>query len=136
MRHPGSLAEPSDWRSGHRAQTDLSGARSGSMAQAEVSCRPSAVLLRKEPLDVPGPSRHGQGGAGWVCRPSQIPELQKNTDGSIDIYFGPQAAGKDSNWVPTDPARKFELMFRAYAPIRVLFDKTWVLPDVERVAAR
>ena len=71
-----------------------------------------------------------------ASRSSQIPELQKNADGSIDIYFGPQApAGKDSNWVPTDPARKFELMFRLYAPTKAFFEKTWVLPDVEKVTA-
>jgi len=54
-----------------------------------------------------------------ASRSSQIPDLQKNADGSIDIYFGPAApAGKDSNWVPTDAARKFELTFRAYAPTK------------------
>src|SRR5262245_25576323 len=69
-----------------------------------------------------------------ASRSSQIPEMQKNADGSIDVYFGPKApAGKDSNWVPTDPARKFELMFRAYAPTKALLEKTWVLPDVEQV---
>jgi hypothetical protein len=41
----------------------------------------------------------------------------------------------ESNWVPTDPARKFELMFRLYAPKKELFEKTWVLPDAEQVAA-
>ena len=52
-----------------------------------------------------------------ASRSSQIPEMQKNADGSVDIYFGPKApAGKDANWVPTDPSRKFELMFRLYAP--------------------
>jgi len=52
-----------------------------------------------------------------ASRSSKIPELQQSTDGSIDIYFGPKSpAGKDANWVPTDPARRFELMFRAYAP--------------------
>jgi hypothetical protein len=72
-----------------------------------------------------------------ASRSSQIPELQKNADGSVDLYFGPRApAGKDSNWVPTDPARKFELMFRAYAPTKGLFEKTWVLPDVEKITAQ
>jgi hypothetical protein len=72
-----------------------------------------------------------------ASRSSQIPELQKNADGSLDIYFGPAApAGKDGNWVPTDPARKFELMFRAYAPTKALFEKTWVLPDVEKASAQ
>jgi hypothetical protein len=32
-----------------------------------------------------------------------------------------------------DPAHKFELMFRLYAPMKALFDKTWVLPDAEKV---
>lgn len=72
-----------------------------------------------------------------ASRSSQIPEMQRNADGSIDVYFGPKApAGKESNWVPTDPARKFELMFRLYGPKKEFFDKTWVLPDVEKVAAR
>jgi hypothetical protein len=66
-----------------------------------------------------------------ASRSSQIPELQKNADGSIVLYFGPIApAGKESNWVPTDRARQFELMFRAYAPQKALFEKTWKLPDV------
>lgn len=73
-------------------------------------------------------------GVNRASRSSQIPELQKNPDGSTDIYFGPKAPdGKDANWVPTDPNRKFELMFRAYAPTEALFQKTWVLPDVEKV---
>jgi hypothetical protein len=69
-----------------------------------------------------------------ASRSSQIPEMQKNDDGSIEIYFGPKAPkGLESNWVPTDRRRRFELMFRAYAPTSALFEKTWVLPDVERV---
>ena len=69
-----------------------------------------------------------------ASRSSQIPEMQKNADGSVDVYFGPAApAGKESNWVPTDPKRGFEVMFRAYAPTKVFFDKAWKLPDIERV---
>jgi hypothetical protein len=60
--------------------------------------------------------------------------VQKKADGSTDVYFGPQApAGKSSNWVPTDPKRGFELLFRFYGPKKELFDKTWKLPDVEEV---
>jgi hypothetical protein len=66
-----------------------------------------------------------------ASRSSQISELVKNEDGSIDLYFGPSAPkGKEANWVPTDPKRKFELMFRAYGPTKDFFDKKWVLPDV------
>jgi hypothetical protein len=69
-----------------------------------------------------------------ASRSSQIPELQKNADGSIDLYFGPVAPdGHESNWVPTDSKGEFEVMFRLYAPKRALFDKTWVLPDIEQV---
>jgi hypothetical protein len=72
-----------------------------------------------------------------ASRASNAAEVRRNADGSVDIYFGPNApAGKESNWVPTDPAREFELMFRLYAPTKALFDKTWTLPDVEKVAAR
>jgi hypothetical protein len=60
--------------------------------------------------------------------------VKKNPDGSTDIYFGPAApAGKESNWVPTDPKRQFELLFRLYGPKKELFDKAWKLPDVEEV---
>jgi len=72
-----------------------------------------------------------------ASRSSQIAELQKNADGSVDVYFGPSApAGKEANWVPTDPQRGFELMLRVYGPRKEFFDKAWVLPDVERVAAQ
>ena len=69
-----------------------------------------------------------------ASRSSQISELQKNADGSIGVYFGPKAPeGKQSNWVPTDPNRGFKLMARLYAPTKALFEKTWVLPDIEKI---
>ncbi len=62
------------------------------------------------------------------------PGVEKNADGSVEVYFGPKPPkGKDANWVPTDPKRKFELMFRLYGPEKPLFDKSWKLPDVEKV---
>jgi len=71
-------------------------------------------------------------GVERASRASNAAELQKNADGSVDIWFGPKAPdGKDTNWIPTNPDRRFELMFRFYAPTRPLFDKTWKLPDVE-----
>ncbi|QIF05339.1 DUF1254 domain-containing protein [Roseimicrobium sp. ORNL1] len=60
--------------------------------------------------------------------------VQKNADGSTDVYFGPKApAGKEANWVPTDPKRQFELLFRLYGPKKELFEKAWNLPDVEEL---
>ena len=64
---------------------------------------------------------------------SQNPELQKNADGSANIYFGPEApVGKESNWVPTSAGGKFEVLFRLDGPEKPLFDKTWILPDIEK----
>ena len=76
-------------------------------------------------------------GVSRPSRSSQSQGLQKNGDGSVDLYFGPAApAGKDANWIPTDKGRKFEVMFRAYGPEKAFFDKTWTLPDIEKVAAK
>ena len=42
--------------------------------------------------------------------PRTPPSVQKNADGSVDIYFGPKApAGKETNWIPTDPASQVRI---------------------------
>jgi hypothetical protein len=70
-------------------------------------------------------------------RSSQSPGLQTTANGSVDIYFGPTApAGKESNWVPTKPDGQFEVLFRFYGPEKPVFDKTWQLPDIERIAVQ
>jgi hypothetical protein len=70
-------------------------------------------------------------------RSSQSPGLQKSADGSVDIWFGPKApAGKESNWVPTGANGQFEVLFRFYGPEKPVFDKSWSLPDIERVSAQ
>jgi hypothetical protein len=72
----------------------------------------------------------------WSSRASTTPGLQKNDDGSVDIYFGSKApAGKESNWVPTSAKGEFEVLFRLYGPQKPLFEKTWKLPDIEKVSA-
>jgi hypothetical protein len=70
-----------------------------------------------------------------ASKSSQSPGLETNADGSVDVYFAPKApAGKASNWVPTDAEGRFEALFRFYGPEKPLFDKTWVLPDIERIS--
>ena len=65
---------------------------------------------------------------------SQSPGLQTTADGSVELHFGPKApAGKEPNWVPTSRDGKFEVLFRFYGPEKPLFEKTWVLPDIEEV---
>src|SRR5262249_47517567 len=71
-----------------------------------------------------------------ASRSSQIAEMQKNTDGSTDIYFGPPApGGRQTNGFRTDPKRGCGLMSRLYARKKEFFDKVGVRPDVDRVAA-
>jgi len=62
-------------------------------------------------------------------------ELQKNADGSVDIYIGPKApAGHESNWLYTQPGQKWFPWFRVYGPEKAIFDKSWKLPDIEKVS--
>jgi hypothetical protein len=67
-------------------------------------------------------------------RSSQSPGIQKNEDGSVDIYFGPKAPeGKESNWVPTSADGEFEVLFRLYGPEKAFADKSWKLSDIEKI---
>jgi hypothetical protein len=57
-----------------------------------------------------------------------------NADGSVDVYFGPEAPkGKEKNWVPTNPEKGFFLVFRFYGPEEGYINKSWVLNDLERL---
>jgi hypothetical protein len=60
--------------------------------------------------------------------------LEKNPDGSVDVYFGPKAPnGKEANWLPTVPGKRFFLIFRFYGPEPSFFNKSWKLNDVEKL---
>jgi hypothetical protein len=61
-------------------------------------------------------------------------DLRKNEDGSIDIHCGPKApAGFEQNWIPTAPGRNWFAYFRFYRPTEAYFDRSWPLPDFERL---
>jgi hypothetical protein len=65
---------------------------------------------------------------------SNMKDVKKNSDGSVDIYFGPKApTGKESNCLPTDPKRRFFLLARFYGPEPALFDGSFELNDIELV---
>jgi hypothetical protein len=65
---------------------------------------------------------------------SNMKSVQKNADGSVDIYFGPKAPkGKESNWLPTDPKRRFFLLARFYGPEPGLFDGSFELNNIELI---
>jgi len=63
---------------------------------------------------------------------SNMKDVKKNSDGSVDIYFGPTAPkGKESNWLPTDPKRRFFLLGRFYGPKPEIVNGSFVLNDIE-----
>jgi hypothetical protein len=54
-----------------------------------------------------------------------------NVDGSVDIYFGPQAPkGKEKNWVKTVPSKGWFPYLRFYSPTEAFFGKTWKPDDI------
>ena len=53
-------------------------------------------------------------------------DVQKNADGSYDVYFGPKAPeGIKSNWIQTVPGKGWNMLFRLYGPLAPWFKKTW-----------
>jgi hypothetical protein len=61
-------------------------------------------------------------------------KLDKNADGSIDLYYGPTAPkGKEKNWVQTIPGQGWWVYLRFYAPTKAYFDKSWSMGDFEKV---
>ncbi len=69
-----------------------------------------------------------------ITRLARFKSSQSDHLGSYDIYFGPTApAGKESNWLPTDPERRFFLLARFYGPEPSLLDSSFELNDMERL---
>jgi hypothetical protein len=65
---------------------------------------------------------------------SNKPDIQKNADGSVTVWFAPKApAGHETNWVQTMPGKGWNSLLRLYAPLEPWFDKTWKPGDFERV---
>jgi hypothetical protein len=59
-------------------------------------------------------------------------KLIANADGSVDLYFGPEApAGKEANWIASVPNKGWFAIFRLYGPLEPWFDKTWRPGEIE-----
>jgi hypothetical protein len=60
--------------------------------------------------------------------------MRRNADGSVDVYFGPKPpAGKEANWIYTAPGKAFFPAMRFYGPDTPLLERTWKLPDLEKM---
>jgi hypothetical protein len=57
---------------------------------------------------------------------SQTKGIEKNPDGSFDIYFAPKAPdGKESNWLQTVSGKSWFVILRMYGPLEPWLNKTW-----------
>ncbi|AQQ71449.1 hypothetical protein SMSP2_01823 [Limihaloglobus sulfuriphilus] len=60
--------------------------------------------------------------------------VQKNEDGSYDLYFGPKAPeGKEGNWLETIPGKSWFCILRMYGPLEPWINKTWRPSEIELV---
>lgn len=59
--------------------------------------------------------------------------MKVNADGSVDIYVGPKAPdGLESNWIPTMDKKPY-IWLRLYGPDADFWNKSFKMPDIERV---
>lgn len=60
--------------------------------------------------------------------------MKRNADGSVDVYIGPKApTGQEANWLYTQAGKLWFPWFRVYGPEKAVFDKSWKLPDIEKL---
>jgi hypothetical protein len=65
---------------------------------------------------------------------SETGTVKPNPDGSVDIYFGPNApTGEESNWIQTVPGKGWFILLRLYSPLESWFDKSWRPGEIELV---
>ena len=65
---------------------------------------------------------------------SQNKGVQVNADGSVDVFFGPNAPeGMANNWVQTIPGKGWFMILRLYGPLEPWFNKTWRPGEIEEV---
>ena len=66
---------------------------------------------------------------------SNMESVERNADGSVTIYFGPElpTGAPATNWLRTNPDRRFFLLSRFYGPQPGLFDGSFQLNDIELI---
>jgi hypothetical protein len=66
--------------------------------------------------------------------------VRLNTDGSIDIHFGPVKPSGNVNWIQTLPGKGWWVGLRMFGPLEPWFDKTWrpgeIVPVVVGASSR
>lgn len=62
-------------------------------------------------------------------------KLQRNADGSIDLYFAPTPPkGHENNWISTRAGEKFFTLFRVYGlDKQAMVQQHWLLEDIQKL---
>jgi|SRR5688572_2273777 len=70
-----------------------------------------------------------------LCIDSYKPHTERNTDGSVDVYFSSRMPrrGRENNWIYSGLGGEWVAIFRFYGPRKAVFDKSWVLPNIEPI---
>jgi len=75
-----------------------------------------------------------QTGQPFPSKNNKRDDLDHNADGSVDLYFGPEAPeGKEKNWIQTVPGKGWFVLLRLYGPLEPWFDKTWQPGEFEAI---
>jgi hypothetical protein len=62
--------------------------------------------------------------------------LLYNSDGSVDVWFGPKPfEGREKNWVKTIPGKNWYVILRLYYPLDSWFEKKWRPGEIEELNA-
>jgi hypothetical protein len=62
----------------------------------------------------------------FPARNNERHKLIANSDGSIDLFFGPKPPqGKEANWIETIQGKGWFAALRLYGPLEPWFDKSW-----------
>jgi hypothetical protein len=60
-------------------------------------------------------------------------DLERNVDGTVDLYFGPERPKDKKNWIQTNKDEGWFVLFRFFGPEKGFYDRTWILPDFEKL---
>ena len=70
----------------------------------------------------------------FPSRNNEKDDFIKNEDGSVTLYFGPQAPkGKENNWIQTVSGKGWFCILRLYGPLETWFKKTWQPGEIELI---
>jgi hypothetical protein len=70
----------------------------------------------------------------WPSVFSNCQSLVVNQDGSVDIWFGPNAPlEKEHNWLQTILGKGWYIILRLYGPTASWFDKSWRPGEIEQL---